>query len=82
MIRCRQVAELLTSDRRQDASLLVRLEVRFHLWMCRHCARLATQVKQLRAAALKLADTFGPRGTGAPKEGFEERLVRRLSRKG
>ncbi len=61
MIRCRQVAELLTSDRLQDASLLVRLEVRFHLWMCRYCARLAEQIKQLRAAASKLAGAFGPR---------------------
>lgn len=81
MIRCRQVAELLTSDRLQDASLRVRLEVKFHLWMCRYCARLAKQIEQLRAAALKLARTFDPTETEAPNEGFEERLVQRLSKK-
>ena len=82
MIHCRQLAELLTSDRLQDASLRVRLEVKFHLSMCRYCARLARQMEQLRAAVLKLSATFGPTEAGAPNDGFEERLVQKLSRKG
>ena len=45
-------------------------------------ARVAKQIKQLRAAALKLAGTFGPKETGAPNGEFEERLVWRLSRTG
>jgi|DewCreStandDraft_4_1066084.scaffolds.fasta_scaffold06215_11 hypothetical protein len=81
MIRCRELAELLTSDRLRDASLRVRVEARLHLWMCRHCARLARQMEQLRAAARKLADSFGPRETDAPGEGLEERLVLKLSKK-
>jgi hypothetical protein len=82
MIRCREVAELLTSDRLQAVRVRVRLEVRLHLWMCRYCARLARQVEQLRAAAARLAGTFGPRETGTPEGAFEERLVQRLSNKG
>lgn len=81
MIRCRELAELLTSDRLRDASFRVRMEARLHLWMCRHCARLAKQLEQLRTAARKLADSFVPRETDAPGERFEERLTRKLSRK-
>lgn len=79
MIRCRELAELITSDRLRDAGLRVRLEARLHLWMCRHCARLARQMEQIRAVSRKLAGSFSPKETGAPGEGFEERLVRKLS---
>lgn len=82
MIRCRQVAELLTSGRLDGASLRVRMEVRVHLWMCKHCARLARQIKQLRAAASSLAETFMPKEAGSPDEGFEQRLTRKLTGKG
>jgi tRNA C32,U32 (ribose-2'-O)-methylase TrmJ len=80
MIRCRNVAELLTSDRLRDCSFATKLQVRMHLWMCRYCARLARQVEQMRAAASKLAAVIGREKTGAAGEDLESRLLRKLSR--
>jgi hypothetical protein len=79
MIRCRNVAELLTSDRLRDASIATRLEVRVHLWMCRRCARLARQVKMMREAAAKLASAIGREKTAPTGEDLESRLFRKLS---
>ncbi len=79
MIRCRNVAELLTSDRLRNAGIGTRLEVRVHLWMCRHCARLARQVKTMREAASKLASAISREKTGPGGEDLESRLLRKLS---
>ncbi len=79
MIRCRNVAELLTSDRLRDAGFGTRLQVRMHLWMCRHCARLARQVRLMGAAASKLAAAIGREKTGAEGDDLESRLLRKLS---
>lgn len=79
MIRCRDVAELLTSDRLREAGLWTRLQVRMHLSMCRHCARLAQQVEQMGVAASKLAAAIGGENTGAAGADLESRLLRKLS---
>jgi hypothetical protein len=79
MIRCRNVAELLTSDRLRDAGIGTRLEVRVHLWMCRNCARLARQVEMMREAAAKLASAVGREKTAPAGEDLESRLLRKLS---
>lgn len=79
MIRCRNVAELLMSDRLRDAGFGIRLQVRMHLWMCRHCARLARQVKLMGAAASKLAAAIGLEKDAAAGEDLESRLLRKLS---
>ncbi len=79
MIRCRDVAELLTSDRLRETGFWTKLQVRMHLWICRHCARLARQVGQLRAAASKLAAAIGREKTGAAGDDLEARLLRKLS---
>jgi hypothetical protein len=79
MIRCRNVAELLTSDRLRDAGFGTRLQIRMHLWMCRHCARLARQVRLMGAAASKLAAAIGSEKNGAAGNGLESRLLRKLS---
>jgi hypothetical protein len=79
MIRCRNVAELLTSGRLRDAGFGTRVQVRMHLWMCRHCSRLARQVKLMGAAASKLAATIGRETPGADGDDLESRLLRKLS---
>jgi hypothetical protein len=80
MIRCRNVAELLTSDRLRDAGAWTRFQAALHLWMCRHCARLAAQLKHLRAAAGRLAATIDQEKTGtAAEDRLEARLLRKLS---
>ena len=83
MIRCRTVAELLTSDRLQSENFWRRLEVRLHLRMCRYCARLARQIRQLRPAALRMAALTDAEKTGGDgdSEDLEGRLLRKLSDK-
>ncbi len=79
MIRCKNVAELLTSDRLQKSGVGTRLQVRMHLWLCRHCARFARQVRSMGAAASKLADAIGRERAGAAGDDLESRLLRKVS---
>jgi hypothetical protein len=81
MIRCKSVAELITSDRLKNASFWVRLEVKLHLWMCRYCARLARQIEQLRTAASKLAGSLDQEKAGTAGDELEARILRRVSGK-
>lgn len=78
MIRCRNVAELLTSDRLGESGFGTRLQVGMHLWMCRHCKRLERQLRLMGTAASKLAAAIGREKTGAGDD-LESRLLRKLS---
>lgn len=79
MIRCRNVAELLTSGRLREAGFGTKFQVRMHLWMCRHCARLARQVRLMGEVASKLATAIGREKTACAGEDLESRLLRKLS---
>ena len=73
MISCKNVAELLTSDRLQSQSWWKRAEVRLHFAMCDFCSRLARQLEQLRSSARQMRDQNEADGD------LEDRLIRRLS---
>lgn len=73
MIRCRAVAELLSSDQLRDVGLLKRLEVKLHLAMCRYCSRFAKQLEQLRSAARRQSEHLDA------DPGLEDRLLRKIS---
>ncbi len=47
MRTCKEISRTIASDDLAEAGLRRRLAVRFHLWMCRHCRRYATQMRQL-----------------------------------
>ena len=55
MLRCKQVTTMVASDELADAGPWLRLKVRLHLMMCRHCARYAAQ---LRAIGVKAQERF------------------------
>jgi len=55
MMRCKEVARLMTSDLVSSSSLIRRMELRLHLMMCKHCSRLMKQLKELRTAARRIA---------------------------
>jgi hypothetical protein len=74
MMTCKQLSSLLLSGDLKAAGKWRRLQVRMHLAMCGYCTRFARQLKQLSSAASKLRE-----GT-EPSSGFQERIVRRLSR--
>ena len=78
MISCKEVARLLDTEQMKDQGLMKRLQVRMHLWMCRHCRRFERQIRQLRAAARQL---LGSAQAAKPDGELEERILRRLSTK-
>ena len=58
MIRCQEVATLLSTDQLASQTVWRRAGVRLHLMMCRHCRRFARQMALLKQAAADLAATF------------------------
>jgi len=48
MFNCRHVAQLVSESMDHKLSLSRRLGVRFHLLMCRHCARYGEQLRFIR----------------------------------
>ena len=73
MISCKDVSTLLLSERLQSQKWSKRWEVRLHMAMCRHCSRLARQLRQLSAAAKGLR-------VDPPDADFEQRLLDRLKK--
>lgn len=57
MLRCKQVTTMVARDDLADAGPWLRLKVRLHLMMCRHCARYAAQI---RAMGAKARERFHP----------------------
>ena len=55
MLRCREVVELIGSERIVTASLRERFAVRMHLLICRHCRAYERSVRRLSAAMRRLA---------------------------
>lgn len=81
MIRCKQVARLLTSDQLAEQIWMKRVEVKLHLWMCKYCSRLAKQIHQLKAAVQRV---FGEpmEELGSPAgQNLEKRVLAKLSEK-
>lgn len=72
MISCRDVATIIMSDQFEALPWLRRMEIRLHLAMCKLCARLASDIKQLRRKVRSVADM-------PVNPDFEAELVRRLS---
>ena len=57
MLRCKQVTTVVAGDDLADAGPWLRLKVRLHLLMCRHCRRYAAQI---RAIGDKARERFRP----------------------
>ena len=76
MIRCREVATLLSTDQVASQPVSRRIAVRLHLMMCRHCRRFARQLTLLTQAAVNLAARFDSEVSAD----FEQRLQGRLGR--
>ena len=54
MATCKEVALVLGRETWRDEPPWRRLTLRFHLWMCPHCQRYATQIRAIGAAARSL----------------------------
>ena len=58
MIRCKEVATLLSTDQVACQPVWRRAAIRVHLMMCRHCRRFARQLALLTHAAADLGAMF------------------------
>jgi hypothetical protein len=75
MIRCRQVARLVSAGELSESALRTRVAVRLHLMMCRHCRRFVRQLSWLGDAARALVRGFE---RDEAVHDLEARLLRRF----
>jgi hypothetical protein len=54
MMTCKEVHEFVASDALAEAGFRQRLELRLHLFMCRHCRNYVAQIRSIGAAAHEL----------------------------
>ncbi len=54
MMRCSEIARLLASDEWRDSSLIRRLQIRVHLWMCRDCRGYGAQLTAMGRVAREI----------------------------
>ena len=71
-MRCKQVTTMVGSDDLADAGLWLRLQIRLHLMMCRHCARYAAQI---RAIGVKARERFHPPEERSDIEDLQQRIL-------
>lgn len=74
MLRCNEVTRLCASDEIRSAPLTMRLGVRMHLMMCRHCRRYVRELARIGEAVRALYRD----GADAPER--DEAMVRRALR--
>ena len=72
MLRCKQVTTMVARDDLADAGPWLRLKIRLHLMMCRHCARYAAQI---RAIGAKAREQFHPSEEPADVAGLQRRIL-------
>ena len=58
MLHCDKVSKFVSESMDRDLSFIERMGVRFHLLMCRHCARFAKQLGHMRSAIRKESSTY------------------------
>lgn len=81
MIRCREVAQLITSDQMGSEPGMKRFGIKLHLMICKHCSRLAKQIFQLQSAVRRVAAMTDHEQTGAEDQSLEAQLLRQLADK-
>lgn len=65
MFRCKDVSQKVSQSMDSSLSLHHRLAIRFHLMMCRHCARFRRQMMLLRTLSRDIDDDPSPSDTPA-----------------
>jgi hypothetical protein len=81
MFNCRQIARLVSESMDRELSPGRRLGVRFHLLMCRHCARYRKQLHLMRRLLRSRASTDAEYYTAAMNEQAKERLRMLIDKK-
>lgn len=73
MKSCREIADAVLAEGWSQPSLPEWAATRLHLMLCRHCARLARQIRQIGRASRCAPQEAAPAG-------LEDRILERLRR--
>ena len=60
MLKCRDLTRLIASDETEDFGFMKRMEIKFHLFMCKHCRDYAGQIRSIGQGAKKMAAEAEP----------------------
>jgi hypothetical protein len=60
MLKCKDLSKLVASDAIEDFGFMQRLELKFHLFMCRHCRNYVAQIRSIGQGARNLAAESAP----------------------
>ena len=79
MLSCRDVTRKLGSEEAAESSSWLRLQIRLHLLMCRHCRRYA---RQLRGIAAGVRAWMRLRDADDSSDALAERIVQEARTRG
>ncbi|MCK9997027.1 MAG: hypothetical protein KAH56_12210 [Candidatus Krumholzibacteria bacterium] len=60
MLKCRDLTKLIASDEIEDLGFMKRVEIQFHLFMCKHCRQYMGQIRSIGQGAKKMAAEAEP----------------------
>jgi hypothetical protein len=60
MLKCSDLTRMIASDETEDFGFMKRMEIRFHLFMCKHCREYAGQIRSIGQGAKKMAAETEP----------------------
>ncbi len=60
MLKCRDLSQLVAADEIEEFGFMKRMELKFHLFMCRHCRNYVAQIRSLGQGARDIASADGP----------------------
>jgi hypothetical protein len=60
MLKCKDLSRLVASDGIEEFGFMQRMELRFHLFMCKHCRNYVAQIRSLGQGARDLASESEP----------------------
>jgi len=60
MLKCKDLSKLVASDGIEEFGFMQRMEIKFHLFMCRHCRNYVAQIRSIGQGARDLAAEAAP----------------------
>ena len=60
MLKCSEISRLVAADEIEEFGFMKRMEMKFHLFMCKHCRNYVAQIRAIGRGARNLADADEP----------------------
>lgn len=60
MLKCSEISRLVASDETEEFGFMKRMEMKFHLFMCKHCRNYVAQIRSIGTGARDMAATDEP----------------------